>query len=172
MVFKLVKASSIQYAYIKCGTHTRVFSRTLAHGNSNIEIRQLKIKGKKARRKEWMWKEAQWARKSTVNLNVKSHLTSLVQSLMMMIFFGGRASLSAPLCAHTTDVQVPAFVGPFLFSFSTSPTTAHQAPGRTLFTKEMPNKLTALIKLSNHLRRFTYPIQNHSEWLVMSVPIE
>ena len=27
----------------------RVFSRTLAHGNSKIEIRQLKIKGKKAR---------------------------------------------------------------------------------------------------------------------------
>ena len=30
------------------------------------------------------------------------------------IFFGGRAFLSAPLCARTTDAQVPAFVGPFL----------------------------------------------------------
>ena len=45
-------------------------------------------------------------------------------SLMKMIFFGGRAFLSAPLCTHTTDVQVPAFVGPFLFfSFPTSPPT-------------------------------------------------
>ena len=46
---------------VKCETHARVFSRTLAHGNSKIEIRQLKIKGKKARRNERMWKEAQWA---------------------------------------------------------------------------------------------------------------
>ena len=53
-----------------------MFSRTLAHGNSKSEIRQLKIKGKKSRRKERMWKEAQWARKSLVNLNVKSHLSS------------------------------------------------------------------------------------------------
>ena len=27
------RASSIQYGYRKCGTHARVFSRTLAHGN-------------------------------------------------------------------------------------------------------------------------------------------
>ena len=52
MVFILEKASSIQHDYRKCGTHARVFSRTLAHGNTKIEIRQLKIKGKKARRKE------------------------------------------------------------------------------------------------------------------------
>ena len=40
------------YGYRKRETHARVFSRTLGHGNSKIEIRQLKIKGKKARRKE------------------------------------------------------------------------------------------------------------------------
>ena len=48
--FILERASSIQYGYRKCGTHARVFHRTLAHGNSKIEIRQLKVKGKKARR--------------------------------------------------------------------------------------------------------------------------
>ena len=51
-VFILGKASSIQYGYRKCGTYARVSSQTLAHGNSKIEIRQLKIKGKKARRNE------------------------------------------------------------------------------------------------------------------------
>ena len=45
-VFILEKASSIQYGYRESGTHALVFSRTLAHGNSNIEIRRLKIKGK------------------------------------------------------------------------------------------------------------------------------
>ena len=73
-VFILEKASSIRYGYRKCWTHARVFSRTLAHGDSKIEIRQLKKKWKKARRKEWIWNEAQWARKSPVNLNVKIHL--------------------------------------------------------------------------------------------------
>ena len=79
-VFILERASSIQYVYRKIRTRARVLSRTLAHGNSKIEIRQLKIKGKKSRRKEWMWKEPQWARKSPVNLNVKSHLSSSVTS--------------------------------------------------------------------------------------------
>ena len=51
-VFILGKASSIQYGYRKCGTHARVFSRTLAQGTSKIEIRQLKMKRKKARRKK------------------------------------------------------------------------------------------------------------------------
>ena len=59
----LERASYIQYGCRKRGTHARVFSRTLAHGNSKIEIRQLKMKGKKARRNEWIWREAQWARK-------------------------------------------------------------------------------------------------------------
>ena len=51
-VFILEKARSIQYGYRKCGTHARVLSRTLVYGNSKIEIRQLKINWKKARRKE------------------------------------------------------------------------------------------------------------------------
>ena len=34
------KASSIQYAYRRSGTHARVFSQTLAHGNSMNERRQ------------------------------------------------------------------------------------------------------------------------------------
>ena len=51
-VFILEKASSIQYSYRKCGTHARLFSRTHEHGNSKIEISKIKIKGKKARRKE------------------------------------------------------------------------------------------------------------------------
>ena len=42
----------------------------------NKTIKDKGEKGKKARRKEWMWKEAQWARKGPVNLNVKSHLSS------------------------------------------------------------------------------------------------
>ena len=50
-VFILEKASSIQYGYRKYGTHARVFCRTLAHGNGKIELRQLKIKGKKAKKK-------------------------------------------------------------------------------------------------------------------------
>ena len=36
------KASTIQYGYRKWGTHARVFSQTLAHGNSKNEIRQRK----------------------------------------------------------------------------------------------------------------------------------
>ena len=35
---KLQGLSTIQYGYRKCGTHARVFSQTLAHGNSNNEI--------------------------------------------------------------------------------------------------------------------------------------
>ena len=31
------KASTIQYGYKKCGTHARVFSQTLKHGNSKNE---------------------------------------------------------------------------------------------------------------------------------------
>ena len=34
------KGSTIQYGYRKLGTHARVFSKTLAHGNSKNEIRQ------------------------------------------------------------------------------------------------------------------------------------
>ena len=51
-VFILGKENSIKYGYRKCGTHARVFSRTLAHGNSKIEIRELNIYWKKARRNE------------------------------------------------------------------------------------------------------------------------
>ena len=36
------KASTIQYGYRKWVTHARVFSQTLAHGNSKNEIRQRK----------------------------------------------------------------------------------------------------------------------------------
>ena len=32
-------ASTIQYGYRECGTHARVFTQTLAHGNKN-EIRK------------------------------------------------------------------------------------------------------------------------------------
>ena len=40
-VFRLAKnASTIQFAYRKCGTQVRVFSRTLVNGNSTIEISQ------------------------------------------------------------------------------------------------------------------------------------
>ena len=35
------RASSIQYGYRKLGNHARVFSQTLVHGNSKIELRQL-----------------------------------------------------------------------------------------------------------------------------------
>ena len=34
------RASYIQYGCRKCGTRAKVFSRTLAHGDSNIEIRK------------------------------------------------------------------------------------------------------------------------------------
>ena len=34
------KGSTVQYGYRKWGTHARVFSQTLAHGNSKTEIRQ------------------------------------------------------------------------------------------------------------------------------------
>ena len=37
--FTLKTASPVQYGW-KCGTHVRVFSRTLAHGNARIEIRE------------------------------------------------------------------------------------------------------------------------------------
>ena len=35
------KVSTIQYGYRKCGNHARLFSQTLAHGNSKNEIRQM-----------------------------------------------------------------------------------------------------------------------------------
>ena len=34
------RGSTIQYGYRKRGTHARVFSQTLAHGNRKNEIRQ------------------------------------------------------------------------------------------------------------------------------------
>ena len=34
------KASPIQYGYRKCGTHARVFSKTLVHWNTKNEIKQ------------------------------------------------------------------------------------------------------------------------------------
>ena len=37
---KKKKGSTIQYSYRKWGTHARVFSQRLAHGNSKNEIRQ------------------------------------------------------------------------------------------------------------------------------------
>ena len=47
------KQSTIQHGYRKCGTRARVFSQTLAHGNSKIEIRRDIYKGRiKASRKE------------------------------------------------------------------------------------------------------------------------
>ena len=33
------KEGTIQYGYSKWGTHERVFSQTLAHGNSKNEVR-------------------------------------------------------------------------------------------------------------------------------------
>ena len=45
------KASTIQYGYRKWGTRARVFSQTLAHGNSKNEIRQRnKIRKEEERR--------------------------------------------------------------------------------------------------------------------------
>ena len=38
------KAITIQYGYRKCGTHARVFSQTLEHGDSKNDIRQRKKK--------------------------------------------------------------------------------------------------------------------------------
>ena len=39
--------STIQCGYRKCGTHARVVSRTLAHGNSKNEIKQRDEEGDK-----------------------------------------------------------------------------------------------------------------------------
>ena len=36
------KEETIQYGYMKMGTHTRVFSQTLEHGNNKNEIRERK----------------------------------------------------------------------------------------------------------------------------------
>ena len=33
------KASTLEYGYMKCRTHARVFSQTLAHEDSKVEIR-------------------------------------------------------------------------------------------------------------------------------------
>ena len=52
--------STIQYGYRKLGTRARVFSQTLTHGNSKIEIRQWDH-----RRDAWVWK------KSTAGTNKK-----------------------------------------------------------------------------------------------------
>ena len=46
------KARTIQYGNSKCGTHARVFSQTLLHGNSKNEIRQ-RNKKKKIRARVW-----------------------------------------------------------------------------------------------------------------------
>ena len=54
---KKEKGSTIQYGYMKWETHARVFFRTLAHGNSSNEIRQIKWQTKKVRREAWVWKE-------------------------------------------------------------------------------------------------------------------
>ena len=57
--------STIQYGYKKLGTHERVFSQTLAHGNSKAEIRQWDRR-KSIRRDTWVWKKVKRARKKEV----------------------------------------------------------------------------------------------------------
>ena len=55
------KNSTIQYGYRKWGTHAQVFSLTLAHGNSNMEIRQ-----RDRRRREVSMERSKAARKEEV----------------------------------------------------------------------------------------------------------
>ena len=45
--------STIQYGYNKRGTHTRVFSQTLTHGNSKNEIRQWDRRRRTEERREY-----------------------------------------------------------------------------------------------------------------------
>ena len=45
--------STIQYGYRKRGTHTRVFSQTLTHGNSKNEIRQWNRRRRTEERREY-----------------------------------------------------------------------------------------------------------------------
>ena len=47
------KASTIQYGYRKWGTHARVFSQILAHGNSKNEIRQWNRRRRTEERREY-----------------------------------------------------------------------------------------------------------------------
>ena len=51
------RASIIQHGNRKCRTHARVFSTTLAHGNSKNEIRQ---------RQKMNMEEAKWAQNKEV----------------------------------------------------------------------------------------------------------
>ena len=43
---KKAQKCTIQYGYRKCGTHARVLSQTLLHGNNKNEIRQRNHKKK------------------------------------------------------------------------------------------------------------------------------
>ena len=56
------RASAIQYGYRKCET-LRVFSRTLAHGNSKIEIRQ-RNRGRRQAEKSEHFKYTKHAKKT------------------------------------------------------------------------------------------------------------
>ena len=72
--FRKSKFHSV-WLYKKINSCTSVLPNTCAWEQQDRN-KTLMIKDKKARRIEWMWNEAQWARKSPVNLNVKSHLSS------------------------------------------------------------------------------------------------
>ena len=68
--------SSIQYGYIKCGTHAWGFSPTFAHGNSKFEIRQ-RNRGSVQAEKNENWRSTAVTKKSSPDcLTVQSHFVA------------------------------------------------------------------------------------------------
>ena len=57
------KEGTIQYGYRTWGTHARVFSQTLAHGNSKNEIRQRNRRRHKEERREYGKKQSEHEKK-------------------------------------------------------------------------------------------------------------
>ena len=90
------------------------------------------------------------------------YLWTGVVLMMMMIFLGGRAFLSAPLCACTTDVPVRALVGPFPFcSFCTSPPTTRCSSPPSPVSSLSPSEEQYLLQhlLPGHSKLLPHPLQ-------------
>ena len=74
------RTNFIHCSYRKCGTHARFFSRTLAHGNSKIEIRHIN-RGRRHEeeneyRRKYNWHEKMKSRRSNYPKSSRSHHVS------------------------------------------------------------------------------------------------
>ena len=78
---ELQKASSIQYGFRKCETHSRMLSATLAHGNSKNEVRHRGRRKEERSERDARNKEVPAA--LLINQQARSMLPSVTEMLVL-----------------------------------------------------------------------------------------